>query len=150
MTANSSRGGRVVVTLAVVVALTVWAFWWFRPIRRIDRQLDALRLPDAVRLVRVDTADNGWLCIDSCSWQTRSYHADLGVDATAGAVAAAFRDRGFAVEQRRCAEPCHYTAGPMDVVVWDLSVDDGGLSGWVFVGPRGTGTGVEVTLAARG
>lgn len=104
-----------------------------------------------MRLVGVETADEGWLCIDSCSSQTRYYHSALGVDATAEAVAEAFRDRGYDVEVRRCPDPCQQTSSAMDTVVWDIDVDRRDIGGWALVGPRPDGAaGVEILLVADG
>ena len=146
------RKRHVLAALAVLVAIAAGWLWFAYPAHRIERALAKPRMPAGIELTNEEISDNGWFCIDSCSWGSRYYVSTMPSRETADAVAAALRDAGWTAEVTTCTGTCEY--GDFDpyslaAVEWDVWVRGNGLSGAARVGRRVDGrTGVDLTTGA--
>src|SRR5688572_25377304 len=69
------RWAVVLTVVGVAIASLVGLLWWRYPAHRLERDIDRIAMPAGVRRTHVVMNDNGYLCIDSCSYVKAYYVA---------------------------------------------------------------------------
>lgn len=151
--ARKRRWPLVLGVLAAVVALVAGIAWWSYPAHRIERELNAIDVPDGLRLTDETEQDNGWICFDSCSYRDRFYVTTLSERQVQDALVTELRERGYEVQEFGCDRRTTADVAPYEVrdCTWAAYASTDAFYTSARYGRRGDGRmGVEISVSNSG